>query len=148
MKTVFVKTRCLKTNCWLFHAIRLGFCWLLLAGVASATEIPRFAVEVGVEPVGRDESASTPFACSFLVTDLATEKVLFAPKVKVPRGETGELRTANVPSGGSVAIDVDARCGVDAEGGRVTYSLEIRKSAEEGDGTLLLRHSSQVVLEP
>jgi len=121
---------------------------VVVDGSASAAEAPRYALEVNVEPIGSTAAVSSAFACSFVVTDLASDEVLFAPTVKVPRGESGQLRSQMVLSGESIEVDFDAHCGVDADGRQATYSLEIRESTEAQDGTLLLKYSSQVALEP
>ena len=114
-----------------------GLASLAGAGSAPAAEpvAPAYGIEVEIAP---DPEQGGIYEARAVVTDLTTEEVLSAPKVRFLRGPEGrgQIRTGT-QDGLSVYMEVE----VDELGESATYRAEIRRGE-----TLLSSHKVEVRL--
>ena len=103
---------------------RLGLCFLALAVGALATTLaadpaskpPGYGVELKISPRA---DAPKQFVCEATVTDLATGKTVFAPKLEVLAGKS------NVASSGEGKLDFLLSVSIEGEAKEARYTLEI-----------------------
>ena len=102
----------------------------------EAAEPVGYAIGVDIAP---DPRFADAYEARAIVTDLATEEVLSAPRIRFRRGPAGKAKIqSGTPDGLSIHMEVE----VDALGETATYTAEIRR-----DETVVSVHKVRVRLE-
>lgn len=99
----------------------------LLAGFAlaapdrsAAGPVPGYALEIKIAP---KESAAGQFVCEASVTDLATGKVIAAPRLEFLQGKSSTA----ISDDATGTRDVQLTAGVEGNATRATYTLEVHQ---------------------
>jgi len=95
---------------------------------------PGFALEIKIAP---KESAPGQFVCEASVTDLATGKVIAAPRIEFLQGKSSTA----ISDDATGKRDVQLTAGVEGNATRATYALEVH----EGE-TLLASQKGSIKL--
>lgn len=102
----------------------------VLVGVLSATTFagsePVQLEQVGVEvDIGVVDSPAGIYECTAVVTDLVSQKVVSAPKVRFRAGEEGQIRSGTQPG-----LGVHIKVSVSEDETEARYSASIYRDAE------------------
>ncbi|MGE5277882.1 MAG: hypothetical protein ACM3SU_12865 [Acidobacteriota bacterium] len=112
----------------------LGHLALAEPEAPASKTAPGFALEIKIAP---KESAPGQFVCEASVTDLATGKVIAAPRIEFLQGKS----STTISDDATGRRDVQLTAGVEGNATRATYALEVH----EGE-TLLASQKGSIKL--
>jgi len=112
----------------------LGHLALAAPEAPASKTAPGFALEIKIAP---KESAPGQFVCEASVTDLATGKVIAAPRIEFLQGKS----STSISDDATGKRDVQLTAGVEGNATRATYTVEVH----EGE-TLLASQKGSIKL--